>query len=63
MADHDIQNSRHLLKRLEEEIDFLSDILDQAKSILDQSRFVISNLKVTQTEIRYSLHKVHAKEI
>jgi hypothetical protein len=44
MADHDIQKSKHLLKRLNENIDFLS-------SLLDQAQFMVLELKVTQVEI------------
>lgn len=57
MTDPDIQNSRHLLKRLDEEIIFLSSLLDQAKSLLEQSKFVASDMKLTQTEIRYALRE------
>ena len=41
MTDPDIQNSRHLLKRLDEEMLFLNDLLDQAKNLLEQSKFVV----------------------
>ena len=44
MANHDIQKSKHLLKRLNENIDFLS-------SLLDQAQFMVSELKVNQAEI------------
>lgn len=44
MANHDIQKSKHLLKRLNENIDFLS-------SLLDQAQFIASELKVNQVEI------------
>ena len=44
MANHDIQKSRHLLKRLEEEMYFLN-------SLLSQALFVASNLKGTWTAI------------
>lgn len=40
MADHDIQKSKHLLKRLEEEMIFLS-------SLMSQAQIVSSNLKGT----------------
>ncbi len=48
MADHDIQKSKHLLKRLNENIDFLS-------SLLDQAQFMASELKVNQVEIDNSI--------
>lgn len=57
MTDLDIQNSRHLLKRLDEEMIFLNDLLDQAKSLLEQSKFVASDMRLTQTEIRYALRE------
>jgi hypothetical protein len=40
MVDHDIQKSQHLLKRLEEEMQFLSSLLSQAS-------IVASNIKGT----------------
>jgi len=44
MADHDIQNSHHLLKRLEEEMLFL-------RSLMSQAEVVSSNLRGTWTAI------------
>ncbi len=63
MTDPDIQNSRHLLKRLDEEMLFLNDLLDQAKSLLEQSKFVASDVRVTQTEIRYALREKKKEQI
>jgi hypothetical protein len=40
MVDHDIQKPQHLLKRLEEEMQFLSSLLSQAS-------IVASNIKGT----------------
>ena len=40
MAEHDIQNSHHLLKRLEEEMLFL-------RSLMSQAEVVASNLRGT----------------
>lgn len=37
MADYDIQKSQHLLKRLEEDMDFL-------RSLMSQAEIVASNL-------------------
>ena len=34
MADHDIQNSHHLLKRLEEDMIFLRSLMSQAEVVL-----------------------------
>jgi hypothetical protein len=45
MANHDIQNSQHLLKRLEEEMIFLNGLMNQAQ-------VVAANLKTTWTAIR-----------
>jgi len=45
MADHDIQKFQHLLKRLEEEINFLN-------SLMAQALIVVSNLKGTWTSIQ-----------
>lgn len=44
MVDHDIQNSQHLLKRLEEEMIFL-------RSLMSQAEVVASNLQGTWTAI------------
>ena len=51
MADHDIQKSQHLLKRLEEEMIFLSHLLTQMESLSFQVGFVCSNVKKTWYEI------------
>lgn len=45
MADHDIQKSKHLLKRLKEEMSFLSNLMAQAD-------IVSSNLQGTWTAVR-----------
>jgi hypothetical protein len=45
MADHDIQKSIHLLKRLKEEMSFLNSLVSQAD-------IVCSNLQGTWTAIR-----------
>jgi len=55
MVDHDIQKSRHLLKRLEEEMVFLSDLMSQVSSLSTQVVFVSSSLKETWT----SIEKIH----
>jgi hypothetical protein len=49
MTDPDIQKSRHLLKRLDEEMNFLS-------SLMSQALFVSSNLKATWNAID-AIHK------
>ena len=51
MANHDIQKSQHLLKRLEEEMIFLSHLLSQMESLSFQVNFVSSNVKKTWHEI------------
>ena len=48
MAEHDIQKSQHLLKRLEEEMNFLS-------SLMAQAGIVSSNLEGTLTAIRVTM--------
>ena len=45
MANHDIQKSQHLLKRLKEEMSFLS-------SLLSQAHVAASNLEGTWTAVR-----------
>ena len=49
MANHDIQKSQHLLKRLEEEMIFLS-------SLMSQAQIVSSNIKGTWMAIEQT-HK------
>ena len=44
MANHDIQKSQHLLKRLKEEMSFLS-------SLMSQAHIAASNLEGTWTAI------------
>ncbi len=44
MVDHDIQKSKQLLKRLEEEMSFLS-------SLMSQAMILASNMKGTWTAI------------
>jgi hypothetical protein len=45
MADYDIQKSQHLLKRLKEEMSFLS-------SLLSQAHIAASNLESAWTAVR-----------
>ena len=63
MAYHDIQNSLHLLKRLERDTNFLLCVLDQAQSYIDQAKIIASELNLTQTEIRYALREKKKWEI
>jgi hypothetical protein len=51
MAKHDIQKSRHLLKRLDEEMLFLSSLMSQMESLSFQITFVSSGIKKTWSEI------------
>jgi hypothetical protein len=55
MADHDIQKSQHLLKRLNEEIIFLS-------SLMSQAQIVSSNLQGTWIAID-QLHRNWKRDI
>lgn len=55
MTDPDIQNSRHLLKRLDEEMIFLSSLMAQVDSLSSQVLFVSSGLKETWS----ALDKIH----
>lgn len=55
MADHDIQKSQHLLKRIDEEIIFLS-------SLMAQAQIVSSNLQGTWTAID-QLHRNWKRDI
>ena len=63
MTDPDIQKSRHLLKRLDEEMIFLSSLLDQARNLLEQPKFVASDVRLVQTEIRYALREKKKEQI
>jgi hypothetical protein len=51
MAEHGINKSRHLLKRLEEEMVFLSSIMTQIESLSTQAQFVSSGIKMTWSNI------------
>jgi hypothetical protein len=51
MADHDIQKSKQLLKRLDQNIDFLT-------SILNQAQFMASELRINQVEIGNAIEEV-----
>ena len=58
MANHDIQNSQHLLKRLKEEMEFLDSLMAETQthsskmnSLTSQVRFVASNLYKTWSSI------------
>ena len=56
MTDPDIQNSRHLLKRLDEEMIFLSSLMTQINSLSSQVLYVSSNIKGTWSAID-AIHK------
>ena len=47
MADHDIQKSQQLLKRLEEEMDFLRSITSQITNLSSQAIVLSSTIKGT----------------
>ena len=58
MADHDIQNSQHLLKRLKEEMEFLDSLMavtqthsSKMNNLTTQVRFVASNIHKTWSSI------------
>lgn len=51
MTDPDIQNSRHLLKRLDEEILFLKSLMTQLNNLAFQMLYVSSNIKGTWSAI------------
>ena len=57
MTDPDIQNSRHLLKRLDEEMIFLSGLMVQINSLSSQVLYVSSNIKGTW----FAIDEVHKK--
>jgi hypothetical protein len=58
MANHDIQNSQHLLKRLKEEMEFLDSLMAETQihsskmnSLTSQVQFFASNLYKTWSSI------------
>jgi len=58
MANHDIQNSQHLLKRLKEEMEFLDSLMAETQTysskmnnLTSQVRFVASNIHKTWSSI------------
>jgi hypothetical protein len=56
MADCDIQKSKHLLKRLDKEMIFLSSLMSQVNSLSSQVILVSSNIKETRSAID-TIHK------
>ena len=61
MANHDIQNSQHLLKRLKEEMEFLDrlmkdtqEVSSKTTNLTHQVRFVASNLYKTWSSLHVS---------
>ena len=61
MANHDIQNSLHLLKRLKEEMEFLDSLMaetqtfsSKATNLTHQVRFAASNLYKTWSSLHVS---------
>lgn len=51
MTNYDIQNSRHLLKRLDEEMIFLRSLMAQIDSLSAQALYVSSNIKGTYSSL------------
>ena len=56
MADLDIQKSKNLLKRLDEEMVFMRDLMAQVNSLANQVLYVSSGLKGTWSAL-YEIHK------
>jgi hypothetical protein len=54
MTNPNIATSHHLLKRLKEEMNFLSSLLSQANSLMSQAYTVASNLEGTWTSIKHT---------
>ena len=54
MANHGIQKSKHLLKRLEEEMNFLSYLVAQMGGISSQIAFTSSAIKRTWSDIDHA---------
>ena len=57
MADHDIQNSHHLLKRLEEEMLFLRSLMSQAEVVSSNLRGTWTAISVTHSNWKRDLKK------
>jgi hypothetical protein len=62
MAKHDIQKSKHLLKRLEEEMNFLSHLVAQMESVSSQITFTSSTIKRTWSDIDRT-HETWRREV
>ena len=61
MANHDIQNSQHLLKRLKEDMEFLNSLMVETQThsskmdnLTSQVRLVASNLYKTWSSVHVS---------
>ena len=61
MANYDIQKSCHLLKRLGEEMFFLSSLMSQMESLSSQVTFVSSGINKTWSEID-QIHKAWTED-
>lgn len=61
MADHDIQKSKQLLKRLDEEMSLLSTITAQINSLANQAHYVSTNIRGTWNAID-AIHKIWDKK-
>jgi hypothetical protein len=55
MGDHDIQKSKNLLKRLDEEMIFLGSLMTQINGLSSQVLCVSSNIKGTW----YAIDELH----
>lgn len=51
MAKHDIRESQFLLKRLNEEMIFLSSLMTQIENLSTQAQYVSSGIKKTWSDI------------
>lgn len=49
MDNHDIQKSQHLLKRLEEDMNFLRNLLSQAEAVSSSLNGTWTAIRVTYT--------------
>ena len=62
MANHDIQKSKQLLKRLEEEMDFLRSLTSQITNLTSQAIVISSTINGTWNYID-QVHKSWKRDI
>ena len=59
MADHDIQNSQHLLKRLKEEMEFLDSLMAETQTISSKTTSLTSQVRFATEKLHKTWSSIH----